>query len=194
MRESLETGLSEAIPSSNRGFQLLSKLGFNAAVGLGAKAQGRTEPIHIDLEAMSSRAGLGRNRYLKEKKERQSREIRRAKQRIKERFRASQSDKFGARKLQHSLSSSQRICRELDEKSGIRVNFMWYSHHDERADSLGELYDPEYHSAGFERSFDREMHSMQQTQLSEAEHTQQVGVNHWHDHQSNKRQYWGMCF
>jgi len=50
--------LDAPIPSDNRGYQLLAKQGWSAGRGLGAKEQGRTEPVRGVEDGL--RLGLGR--------------------------------------------------------------------------------------------------------------------------------------
>ena len=42
--------LNKALDESNKGFALLSKMGFKKGMGLGKEGQGRVEPITIDLK------------------------------------------------------------------------------------------------------------------------------------------------
>lgn len=51
--------MDQAIPSSNPGFQLLQKMGWNAGQGLGKKGQGRVDPVRLD--ANEFKMGLGKN-------------------------------------------------------------------------------------------------------------------------------------
>lgn len=48
----------EPISEDNKGFEMLQKMGWNTTAGLGAKAQGRLDPIEAQPKE-DSRAGLG---------------------------------------------------------------------------------------------------------------------------------------
>lgn len=57
-RERREEGLSQAIPSDNKGFAMLAKLGYKAGDTLGRSTAAVSEPIKIEVK--SDRGGLGK--------------------------------------------------------------------------------------------------------------------------------------
>ncbi|XP_015122709.1 G patch domain-containing protein 11 [Diachasma alloeum] len=57
-QEKREEGLSSAISSSNKGFEILMKMGYKPGQGIGKTKSGRAEPIPVDVKA--NRLGLGK--------------------------------------------------------------------------------------------------------------------------------------
>lgn len=57
-RERRDEGLSQAIPSDNKGFAMLAKLGYKAGDALGRSTAAISEPIKIEVK--SDRGGLGK--------------------------------------------------------------------------------------------------------------------------------------
>lgn len=56
--ERREEGLSQAISSDNKGFEMLAKLGYKAGDALGRSTAAASEPIKIEVKA--DRGGLGK--------------------------------------------------------------------------------------------------------------------------------------
>ena len=63
--EKREEGLSKAIETDNKGFQLMAKMGFKAGMALGKREEGRKEPVPIEVK--TTREGLGRDADRKRK-------------------------------------------------------------------------------------------------------------------------------
>lgn len=62
--ERREEGLSSAIPSDNKGFAMLAKMGYKQGDAIGRSSSGIVEPISIQVK--SNRAGLGREAAIKQ--------------------------------------------------------------------------------------------------------------------------------
>ena len=56
--EKRHEGLQKSIDSSNKGFAMLTKMGYKAGEGLGKSNSGRIEPIPIEVK--NDRGGLGK--------------------------------------------------------------------------------------------------------------------------------------
>ena len=67
--EKREAGLSKAIETDNKGFQLMAKMGFKAGMALGKREEGRKEPVPIEVK--TTREGLGRDADRKRKQQEQ---------------------------------------------------------------------------------------------------------------------------
>ena len=65
--EKREEGLSKAIETDNKGFQLMAKMGFKAGMALGKREEGRKEPVPIEVK--TTREGLGRDSDRKRKQQ-----------------------------------------------------------------------------------------------------------------------------
>lgn len=68
--ERRDEGLSAAIPSNNKGFAMLAKMGYKQGDAIGRTNQGIVEPIGIQIK--SDRGGLGRDAALKQLNERRA--------------------------------------------------------------------------------------------------------------------------
>lgn len=123
--EQREQGLSTAITSDNKGFQLLKKMGYKEGSKLGAnQTNGLIEPIPIKIHP--SRSGLGEQNEKKEKV--------RVKEEIKAKFnRQIQStyqdnlkQKYYWKRLRVDIAKCQSICERLDrEKFNLDDNILW---------------------------------------------------------------------
>lgn len=65
--ERREEGLTKAIPSDNKGFSMLAKMGYKQGDAIGRSNTGIVEPIAIQVK--TNRAGLGREAALKQLEE-----------------------------------------------------------------------------------------------------------------------------
>lgn len=115
--EKRQEGLQTSLDSTNKGFALLAKMGYIAGQSLGKDKSGRTEPIPIEVK--SDRSGLGRmaaKQQIKEMKDK----LKSIKKNLNNPqmtaadFRASQSQKLKAKKIEGDLYRSQKACRQLD--------------------------------------------------------------------------------
>jgi len=127
--EKRDEGLSKTLDSSNKGFAMLAKMGYQPGNSLGKDNTGRLEPVGIQVKL--GRGGLGREAVLKDleiKKERFLEE----KQRLREEralqaardfdphaFRAQMRSKHLAKRIESDLYKSQKACQDLDTTKGI---------------------------------------------------------------------------
>lgn len=121
MEESRVKQVSIPLQQSNKGFQLLSKLGYQGG-GLGKSSQGTKEPIDvISSDVKNDAGGLGINeakkRRLEEKKD-EKREQTRLQQSLMVDFKENQIRKSIESKSSSILKSCLRIISELDSRSG----------------------------------------------------------------------------
>lgn len=125
-KEQLEKGLSTAISSDNKGFQMLAKMGFKEGEGLGKSKSGRTEPIKIELK--NEKLGLGVETQVREK-------VKATISRKKENLAKTLSDfqrnnklKQAQRCLHRDIIVAQRACEDLDLKHNVESpiqDFFW---------------------------------------------------------------------
>jgi hypothetical protein len=129
-KEKLKQGLNTAIPSSNKGFALLSKMGFKPGQGIGNSQSAIKEPIKINLPT-DGRLGLGTETAIKESRERQLNNLKRkidASDLSTEEYRKQFREMSDKRQNQWDLHKLQRTCRMIDMDN--RVNnpihaFFW---------------------------------------------------------------------
>ncbi len=114
--EKRKEGLETSLDASNRGFALLAKMGYKAGESLGKdKTSGRTEPIPISLK--NDRGGLGREAARKQIK---ATRIKLLSEKVAKTltsttdFRALQSQKLKAKRVEGDLFRAQKSCRQLD--------------------------------------------------------------------------------
>ena len=137
----LENGALVPLQSENKGYQLLSKLGYGGSGGLGREGQGISEPLnaladtlHYDTEKPrvgkrshgAASVGLG----IQESKKRQLKEFERLKEEEGRRLQSLESDyklslgrKANQLKALRLIKSAQNIIFELEEKSGGQSSF-----------------------------------------------------------------------
>jgi len=120
--EQREQGLSTAITSDNKGFQLLKKMGYKEGTKLGKN--GLIEPISIKIHP--SRSGLGEEN---EKKE-QIRKIEEVKTKFNQHIQSTYQDnlkqKYYLKRLRIDIAKSQSVCERLDkEKFNLEENILW---------------------------------------------------------------------
>ncbi|CEO95539.1 G-patch domain-containing protein [Plasmodiophora brassicae] len=147
IRGRLDQGLATPIPASNRGHQLLLRMGYTPGQGLGKTGSGVQEPIAIDTSP-GSRSGLGLKRHAAQVAEIRLRLAHRMKQAQDDAFRGAMSHQYAVRRVEGKLATAQRVCRQLDEEAGLFVNFMWLA--DQRPSSADAFYDPERDAFGYE--------------------------------------------
>lgn len=154
-KESRTKGLATAIAEDNPGFKLLAKMGYKVGTGLGAKSDGRSEPVPITVKA--GRTGLGRDSALKEAQVRKQRMHAIVKEkRVKvekvqhKQFRERMRDKFNYKQVEQDLYKSQKVCLHLDQGINIekpKFDFFWPSsalgYDDEEEDEDSEEFDEE---------------------------------------------------
>lgn len=119
-QETREKGLSTAISSDNKGFQLLAKMGFRPGASLGKSQEGLKEPINITVKPDTS--GVGRDRHVKE--------VIKQKIDVKEKFLERQANTFRASRAEKNLQimmrkdlyKAQQVCEELDTRNVRSLN------------------------------------------------------------------------
>uniref|UniRef100_A0A0A9W587 G patch domain-containing protein 11 n=1 Tax=Lygus hesperus TaxID=30085 RepID=A0A0A9W587_LYGHE len=117
--EARKDGLDKPIAQDNKGFAMMSKMGFNPGAGLGRHGQGRVEPIGIEVK--TDKQGLGRKAVVQELLERKRKmlENHRKNALSVEDFRASMSEKAQEKQTNLDLMKSQRVCHTMDQDWGI---------------------------------------------------------------------------
>ncbi|XP_014251534.1 G patch domain-containing protein 11 isoform X2 [Cimex lectularius] len=117
--ENRAEGLDTPIAPNNKGFEMLKKMGFNPGSGLGAKGQGRAEPVKIEVK--NNKEGLGRKEALRELIEKKRKKWKEAKNNTPSLldYRAGLVAKEKERKACADLGKSQSSCYNLDTKNGI---------------------------------------------------------------------------
>ncbi len=123
--EQREQGLSTAITSDNKGFQLLKKMGYKEGSKLGPnQTKGLIEPIPIKIHP--SRSGLGEQNEKKEKI-RVKEEIKsKFNQQIQSTYQNNLKQKYYFKRLRSDIIKCQSICEKLDrEKFNLEENILW---------------------------------------------------------------------
>lgn len=122
--------LAQPLPADNKGFQLLTKMGYRPG-------SDQTQPIPVTLK--QDRLGLGRQSAAAARRERdRQREEAAAQQAERARlegeatlqiqrhsFQQARADQFAARRVQGQLKAAQRSCEDLDRRAGVNGNVMW---------------------------------------------------------------------
>jgi len=116
--EKREEGLQKSLDSSNKGFALLAKMGYKPGDSLGKSNTGIVEPIGIEVK--NNRGGLGAEKAIKQIQETKAK-LRTARKKTSnlapisaEDFRASQSKKIKAKRVEGDLYRAQKATRQLD--------------------------------------------------------------------------------
>ena len=128
-QERLEEGLKASVGSDNKGYAMLTKMGYCPGKGLGAKGEGRKEPVAIELRKF--REGFGaledRKRTSVAIGHEKCKQLRYADE-LHLTFRSAQSKRFQSFMMQQDLLRGQRICAELDCAAGHTVPPLntWY--------------------------------------------------------------------
>ncbi|CAD5116621.1 DgyrCDS5494 [Dimorphilus gyrociliatus] len=132
-KEEREKALNKTLSSNNKGFSLLSKMGYKPGMSIGKDGKGRLEPVPISLK--SNRTGLGHDTEIKRKtdKTNQLRSIideKRIKleERSRENFRSHQSKLLRDKKTMGYVRKSQKVCEQLDSNMQItqpHKSFFW---------------------------------------------------------------------
>ncbi|EZA58631.1 hypothetical protein DMN91_009031 [Ooceraea biroi] len=131
-QEKREEGLSSAISNSNKGFQMLTKMGYKPGQGIGKTQSGMVEPIPVEVKA--DRQGLGK----KKRKELYGKNMN-AKMdntHIKD-FRSRMAQKKTEQLEKCDLYKSQKVCQELDTKENVEKpdeSWFWPLNKEEKPD------------------------------------------------------------
>ena len=123
--EQREQGLSTAISSDNKGFQLLKKMGYKEGSKLGLNpSNGISEPIPITLHL--SRSGLGEQNEKKEKIRVREEVKSKFNQQIRSTYQDNLKQKYYNKRLRIDIAKCQTICERLDrEKFNLEENSLW---------------------------------------------------------------------
>ncbi|XP_063713598.1 G patch domain-containing protein 11-like [Symsagittifera roscoffensis] len=123
-RPSLKESLATPIDKNNKGFALLSKMGFKEGSGLGKSGDGIKDPVPISMKV--DRSGLGTETVRNEKKkkaEKMIEEVRSMRDRAmsmqRDQFRSEKQSQFYERRLFGVLRNNQRVCFKLDSEKGL---------------------------------------------------------------------------
>ena len=123
--EQREQGLSTAITSDNKGFQLLKKMGYKEGSKLGvSQANGLIEPIPIKIHP--SRTGLGEQNEKKEQNRIREEIKSKFNQQIQSTYQNNLKQKYLFKRLRIDIAKCQTICEKLDrEKLNLEENILW---------------------------------------------------------------------
>ncbi|XP_026869895.2 G patch domain-containing protein 11 isoform X1 [Electrophorus electricus] len=131
-RDRRDAALETSISSENKGFALLSKMGYKLGQGLGKEGGGRVEPIPINIK--TDRGGIGMME-LKKRKAEEKLENYRKKEQTKQQIEKKSFEDFRERKrsekdkhqTEQDLRKSQQACEQLDSQKGMIVpKDSWY--------------------------------------------------------------------
>lgn len=126
-KEKLKEGLNKALTSDNKGFAMLSKMGFKAGDSLG-KSSGLTEssaikePIKINVNN-DGRSGLGTQTAVRENRERQLNNLKRkmkASDMTPEEYRKQMREVTDKKQTVWDLHKLQKTCRIVDLEHHVR--------------------------------------------------------------------------
>lgn len=118
-KELRDKGLNTAISEENKGFQLLTKMGFKPGASLGKTDSGLKEPINVIVK--ENAAGVGREEHLKTMKQKkiQLKEV--VLKQHEQTFRAANVEKSIVWTLKRDFYKAQRVCEELDFREQVKV-------------------------------------------------------------------------
>lgn len=147
--EQREQGLSTAISSDNKGFQLLKKMGYKEGSKLGVnQANGLSEPIPIKLHP--SRSGLGEQNEKKEKIRIKEEIKTKFNQQIHSTYQDNLKQKYYYKRLRIDIAKCQSVCERLDrERFNLEENILWKNSkqetlRDDNDDDDNEEQDPRH--------------------------------------------------
>ncbi|CAM4886496.1 unnamed protein product [Rotaria socialis] len=123
--EQREQGLSTAITSDNKGFQLLKKMGYKEGSKLGAnQVNGLSEPIKINIHP--SRSGLGEVNEKKEKSRMKEEIKNKFNQQIQSTYQDNLKQRYYFKRVRIDIAKCQSVCERLDkEKLSLEENILW---------------------------------------------------------------------
>ncbi|KAK9303153.1 hypothetical protein QLX08_005100 [Tetragonisca angustula] len=130
--EKREAGLSSAITSSNKGYEMIMKMGYKPGHGIGKTESGRTEPIGLEIKL--DRQGLGKEIVKKERKRKDNLLNDRLDNKSMKDFRDRIAQKRTEQLLKTDLYKSQKVCQKLDMQQEIekpRETWFWLPQDDE---------------------------------------------------------------
>ncbi|KAF3442624.1 hypothetical protein FNV43_RR16540 [Rhamnella rubrinervis] len=108
------------IPQSNIGFRLLKQMGYTPGAALGKEGSGRAEPV--GLEIRRSRAGIGREDPVKEKRKREeimADKMRRKEESLMEEFGTRQKSQWRSRRVVVNFKKAKAALDQLENKEVV---------------------------------------------------------------------------
>ncbi|MBA0650851.1 hypothetical protein Goklo_018229, partial [Gossypium klotzschianum] len=108
------------IPQSNIGFKLLKQMGYTPGSALGKEGSGRVEPVGLDIRR--SRAGIGREDPLKEKRKREEIEFERKKKNeeaLMAEFGSWQKSQWRSRRVVVNYKKAKAALDQLENKEVV---------------------------------------------------------------------------
>ncbi|KAJ3665410.1 hypothetical protein Zmor_000906 [Zophobas morio] len=121
-----QNALNTAISDDNKGFKLLTKMGFKPGEGLGKAKTGITEPIKIEVR--NSKSGIGMENHFKEKIKKKVELKTQDLAKTLDEFQKSNKMKQMQRYLYKDFVTAQRACEDLDTRKEINEpvqEFFW---------------------------------------------------------------------
>ncbi|KAI3427150.1 hypothetical protein D9Q98_007087 [Chlorella vulgaris] len=132
-----DQALSQPIGADNRGFKMLSAMGYQQGQRIGKSGTGLAEPLPVLVK--QDKLGLGAVSKKAAAREQQLQRQREAEQRARAVAAAAEADRTGlrlgyqqrtaaamaARRLEGQLRTAQRVCETLDTGAGITCCVMW---------------------------------------------------------------------
>ncbi|KAG5872810.1 hypothetical protein JTB14_015339 [Gonioctena quinquepunctata] len=125
-QENREKGLKTAIPTENRGFKLLEKMGFKPGESLGKSRSGIKEPIDIVYKQGTS--GIGNESHLKELVSKRQQQKIQSLELNEKQFRVVHRERKNMVQIRRDFFKAQKICEELDFRSNVKdplKDFFW---------------------------------------------------------------------
>ncbi|KIW04147.1 uncharacterized protein PV09_04955 [Verruconis gallopava] len=113
-----EAALASSLDASNKGFKIMTKLGYKPGSTLGKTADARTEPIHLSMK--EDRGGIG----MDSEKKRKIREALETNERLEKKAKTDQVDyrerlqqEREEKRLEHQAHAAQRVAERLDTEA-----------------------------------------------------------------------------
>ncbi|XP_011686003.1 PREDICTED: G patch domain-containing protein 11 [Wasmannia auropunctata] len=139
--EKREEGLSSAITSANKGFEMLMKMGYKPGQGIGKTQSGMTEPIPVEVKA--DRQGLGKTLLKKDSRKRGNASAKLDNMNTRD-FRSRIAQEKAEQLQRSDLYKSRKVCQELDAKENIEKpeeSWFWPESKEEKEDDDADADD-----------------------------------------------------
>ncbi|KZC03906.1 PREDICTED: G patch domain-containing protein 11 [Dufourea novaeangliae] len=117
-QEKREAGLSSAIKSTNKGFELLMKMGYKPGQGIGKTESGMIEPLGVEVKL--DRHGLGKGIKRKQTQSKSSLDNGKLDNKCMKDFRSRISQRKAEQLMKADLYKSQKVCEQLDTQLNIK--------------------------------------------------------------------------
>jgi len=118
-KESLETGLLTPINESNKGFQMLLKMGYKKGTGLGKESSGQHDPLPLLIKEDRSGIGNKKDQIDSERLDPKKRKIEETKK--EELFKNTSKEKEDLKKsIKAMIKIITQICPQLDEQKKLQ--------------------------------------------------------------------------